>query len=180
MSRYGDHASDLRDRFVGAMGRVASSVSVVTTDGDAGRFGVTIGAMTSVSADPPMLLVCIPRDHPAARALLANGMFAVNVLAADQVEVAASFAGNPLRGSPYDFNPGQWRFGPYAAPLLAGAAVSFACSLLEAHEGGTHSIFIGAVNEAAIGSGEPLMYGNELYGRHAVFEAGRVHVCGNA
>lgn len=180
MSRYGDPAGDLRDQFVGAMRRVASSVSVVTTDGDAGRFGVTIGAMTSVSADPPMLLVCIPRNHPGATALLANGAFAVNVLASDQVEVAASFSGQPLRGPAYDFRPSQWRSSPHTAPLLVGAAASFVCTLLEAHEGGTHSIFIGAVSDATMGTGEPLLYGNELYGRHTVFEAGRVHVCGNA
>ncbi|HEX2528436.1 MAG TPA: flavin reductase family protein [Geminicoccus sp.] len=180
MNRYGDAASDLRDLFVGAMRRVASSVSVVTTEGDAGRFGVTIGAMTTVSAEPPMLLVCMPRNHPAARALLANGSFAVNVLAADQVEVAAAFSGQPLRGTPYDFRASQWRLSSQAAPLLVGAAASFACTLLEAHEGGTHSIFIGAVCDATMGTGEPLLYGNELYGRHTVFEAGRVHVCGNA
>jgi flavin reductase len=180
MSRYGDFASDLRDQFVGAMRRVASSVSVVTTDGDAGRFGVTVGAMTSVSAEPPMLLVCVPRADPAARALLANGSFAVNVLAADQVEIAASFSGRPLRGVAHDFRPGQWRLAPPAAPLLVGAAACFACTLQEAHEGGTHAIFIGAVLDAVIGQGEPLLYGNELYGRHAVFEPGRVHLCGNA
>ena len=145
MSRYGDLSTDLRDQFVGAMRRVASSVSVVTTEGDAGRFGVTVASMTSVSADPPMLLVCMPRDHLGSRALLANGVFAVNVLAADQVEVAASFSGRPLRGLSYHFKLGQWREAPPAAPLLLGAAASFTCTLLEAHEGGTHSIFMGSV-----------------------------------
>lgn len=180
MSRYGDFATDLRDQFESAMRRVASSVSVVTTDGDAGRFGVTVSAMTSVSADPPMLLVCVRRDHPLAKALLANGSFAVNVLGADQVEIAASFSGEPLRGQAYEFRPGQWREAPPAAPLLIGAAASFACTLLEAHEGGTHAIFMGAVTDAMIGPGEPLLYGNRLYGRHTVFEPGRVHLCGNA
>ena len=180
MSRYGDFTTDLRDQFVAAMRRVASSVSIVTTDGDAGRFGVTVGAMTFVSADPPMLLVCVPRDHPVASALLANGVFAINVLAADQVEIAASFSGRPLRGSAFDFQNGQWQDAPSAAPVLLGSAASFACTLLEAHEGGSHSIFIGSVTAAEIGGGEPLLYGNELYGRHTVFEGGRVHLCGNA
>ncbi|WP_051328915.1 flavin reductase family protein [Geminicoccus roseus] len=180
MNRYGDAESDLRDQFETAMRRVASSVSVVTTDGEAGRFGVTVGAMTMVSASPPMLLVCVRRDSPAASALLANGTFAVNVLAADQVEVAATFSGEPLRGNPYEFRAGQWREAPQAAPALVGAAACFACTLLEAHEGGTHSIFIGAVAEAVAGEGEPLLYGNRLYGRHAVLEPGWVHLCGNA
>jgi flavin reductase len=180
MNRYGDAGTDLQDQFEAAMRRVASSVSVVTTDGDAGRFGVTVSAMTSVSARPPMLLVCVPRDRPAASALLANGAFAVNVLAADQVEIAASFSGEPLQGRAYDFRPGQWREAPQAAPILIGAAASFACTLLEAHEGGSHSIFIGAVADATVGAGEPLLYGNRLYGRHAVLEPGWVHRCGNA
>ncbi|WP_191057491.1 flavin reductase family protein [Geminicoccus harenae] len=173
-------AADLRDQFEGAMHRVASSVSVVTTDGDAGRFGVTVSAMTAVSSAPPMLLVCVPRDNPLASALLANGAFAVNVLAADQVEIAACFSGKPLQGRPYEFRAGQWREMPATAPVLVGAAASFTCTLLEAHEGGTHSIFIGAVGDAEIGAGEPLLYGNRLYGRHTVFEPGRVHLCGNA
>ena len=87
---------DLRDQFETAMRRIACSVCVVTTDGEAGRQGVTIDAMTSVSADPPMLLVCVPHTQAAAKALLANGVFAVNVLAADQVATAASFSGQPL------------------------------------------------------------------------------------
>ena len=181
MSRHGHVDPDLRGQFeAAAMRRIACSVCVVATDGEAGRFGVTIDAMTSVSADPPMLLVCIPRQEAAAKALLANGVFAVNVLASDQVETAASFSGQPLSGPAYAFHPSQWQESAEAAPVLVGAAASFACTLAEAHEGGTHAIFIGAVTHAAIGEGEPLLVGNRLYGRHAVFEAGRVHVCGNA
>lgn len=175
---------DLRDTYVTAMRRVASSVSVVTTEGAAGRFGVTVSAMTSVCADPPMLLVCINRQSPAANAVLANGAFTINVLAADQVEVAATFSGRPLRGAPYDFKVAHWadvgRDLAPAPPRLIGSAAAFVCTLLEAHEGGTHSIFIGSVAEAFHGEGEPLVYGNRLYGRHSVFEAGRVHLGGNA
>lgn len=76
-----DHRDDqLRQSFVEAMSRTTAAVTIVTTDGIAGRFGQTVSAATSVTADPPVLLVCLFTRTPVAEAVYANGCFAVNVL----------------------------------------------------------------------------------------------------
>jgi len=80
------HSSDLRERFRNAMSRVAATVNVVTTDGPAGRFGVTVSAMSSVSADgeKPIMLVCVNTQSATADSILENGVFCVNILRDDQ------------------------------------------------------------------------------------------------
>ena len=82
-----------RDAFLAAMRQVAATVTVVTTDGLAGRAGATVSAFSSLSADPPSVLVCLRTDSRIARAVIENGAFCVNVLAEDAVEVARAFAG---------------------------------------------------------------------------------------
>ena len=77
-----------RESFIAAMRNAATGVNVVTTDGAAGRFGITVSAFASVSAEPLTVLVCINRDSPARDAILANGRFCVNVLSAGQTDVA--------------------------------------------------------------------------------------------
>src|ERR1700752_1253507 len=98
-----------RDAFIEAMRRAATGVTLVTTDGPAGRFGVTVSAFASVSADPPMLLACINRKSPAAAAIAANGGFCVNVLTAAQSFLADVFAGRSERYAPYDFTCADWQ-----------------------------------------------------------------------
>jgi flavin reductase (DIM6/NTAB) family NADH-FMN oxidoreductase RutF len=92
----------LRRRFLIGMSHAACTVNVVTTDGAAGRHGVTVSAMVSVSADTPQptLLVCIHHLSPVADALLKNGVFCVNVLREDQAHISDSFAGPSLRFRP--------------------------------------------------------------------------------
>ena len=91
------------------MAEAATSVTLVTTDGPAGRFGVTVSAFASVSADPPMLLACINRKSPAAAAIAANGGYCVNVLSAAQSFLADVFAGRSERFAPYDFGSADWQ-----------------------------------------------------------------------
>ena len=85
----------LRDRFIGGMSHAACTVNIVTTDGAAGRAGVTVSAMSSVSADTPKptLLVCVHHLSPAADRIIENGVFCVNVLRDDQSFISDSFAG---------------------------------------------------------------------------------------
>lgn len=79
--------------FIAAMGKCATGVTVITTDGAGGRFGVTVSAMTSVSAEPPLLLVCVNRNNLASKAIDQNGCFCVNVIETEQQPVAQVFAG---------------------------------------------------------------------------------------
>ena len=92
-------------------GGAATGVSVVTTEGLAGRFGLTVSAISSVSAEPPMLLACVNRKSPAVAAIDRNGRFAVNVLGLNSKDVAEVFAGRPKDGKPYDFERHGWEEG---------------------------------------------------------------------
>src|ERR1700733_7488104 len=128
----------LRDAFVGAMRRVATSVAVVTTDGPHGRFGVTVSAVASVSADPPIILVCINKRSPAVQAIEKNGSLTINLLSAEQSSIADVFAGLALGRTPFDFACAQWSDnGVAGAQHLQHAAASLHASVDAVHQHGT-------------------------------------------
>ncbi len=156
--------------FTHAMGAAVTGVTVVTTDGPAGRFGLTVSSLASVSAEPPLLLVCIQRRNPAMAAISQNQRFAVNVLGADQSDVARIFAGRPLDGTAYDFSRHVWRMGHAGLPLLAAAAAHFECDVDSQHDAGTHRIFIGRVVTAARLEAPALVYSRRAYGRMVPLE----------
>ena len=114
-----DHLAETTANFIAAMGMAATAVSVVTTDGPAGRFGLTVSAFSSVSADPPMVLACVNRKSPAVAAIDSNGLFAVNVLAADNRGVAETFAGRPQAASPSTSSATTGRRAPRASRFWA-------------------------------------------------------------
>jgi flavin reductase (DIM6/NTAB) family NADH-FMN oxidoreductase RutF len=154
-----------REAFISAMGRAVTGVTVVATDGPSGRVAQTVNAMCSVSADPPMLLVCLNRRSPACDALTANGVFSVNVLAEHQAHVSDTFAGRPASGVPYDFDCAAWADGDTGSPMLADAVAAFDCRLESAHDAGTHTVFIGRVVMSEDCDGVPLAYSGRSYGR---------------
>jgi flavin reductase len=155
-----------RQAFVEAMGGAATGVTVVTTDGAGGRRGQTVSSMCSVSADPPLLLVCIKASSPMVAAIEANAGFAVNVLADHQATVASTFAGRAANGSaPYDFGCASWHPGRTGSPRLDGAVAHFDCGVLSIRREGTHVIFVGSVIAATLGAGVPLVYTRRTYGR---------------
>lgn len=155
----------LRARFIEAMGAHASSVNVVTTDGHAGKLGLTASAFSSVSADPPTLLVCINQRSPICHAIQQNGRFAVNVLNESQPDVSNRFAGRPEQGEPYDFNACAHTTGAYGQPLIQDAAASFECEVREVVMVGSHAIIVGGVHSAAAGETGPLLYARRQYGK---------------
>ena len=159
--------SESSNEFIAAMGMAATGVSVVTTDGPAGRFGLTVSAVSSVSAEPPMVLACVNRKSPAAAAIDANGVFSINMLAADDRGVAETFAGRPREGRPYDFGGHDWRAGDTGLPVLPDAAAVFECETAHAYDAGTHRIYIGRVVAAKRGEAAPLVYHNRAFGRVA-------------
>ena len=154
---------DLRDAFLHAMSRCAATVSVVTTDGPAGRAGMTVSAMTSVSADgdAPTMLICVNRGARAADPILRNGCFAINVLEAEQQAVADSFAGRTDAAD--RFADVAWSVAETGAPILDGLA-GFDCTVQSADLVGTHHVVIGAVRAVRVAeSGNPLIYGMRSY-----------------
>jgi len=150
--------------FTEAMSRAVSGVSVVTTDGANGQYGLTVSSMTSVSANPPMLLVCVNRSSVAHDAIRDNECFAINVLAAEHREIANQFAGHSDTGSRYLFDRAVWECSN-ALPRLRKAAAYFECSLVSAMTFGSHSIFVAQVTDSDAGADTPLLYTGRNYGR---------------
>ncbi len=136
---------------------------MVTTAGPDGPMGLTVSAVTSVTADPPTLLICINRKNPIETAIREAGFFAVNILRSDQRQVAESFAGRPRRGDAYDFSATRWESSPHGCPVFAGAIAWFDCRITAEHAVGTHRIFIGRVEAAGSSAGMPLVYGSRSF-----------------
>ena len=82
-----------RDRFLDAMSQAATTVSLATTDGPAGRAGMTVSSLCSLSAGPPLILVCAHHKSRAVAAILENRRFCVNLLRQDQSHLSDVFAG---------------------------------------------------------------------------------------
>lgn len=168
-------ADGLRDRFLGGMSLAACTVSIVTTDGPAGRAGVTVSAMSSVSADTPRptLLVCVHHKSRAAGAILENGVFCVNVLRDDQTHISDAFAGR-VPGIADKFGCTQWRAFGTGSPRVKDPLVAFDCRVASGERVGTHHVFIGEVEDIfAERRGSPLIYANRAYGTPARVEPAR-------
>ena len=160
----------LRDAFVQGMSRAATTVNIVASDGPAGRVGVTVSAMASVSADgeAPTLLVCVHHLSPAAEIIRANGCFAVSVLRDDQSFISDTFAGRLKTATGDKFACCNWALMPTGAPRVAEPLVAFDCRVKSAERIGTHLVFIGEVQETCLpASGTPLIYANRAYGAPA-------------
>lgn len=148
-----------------AMRRAASSVAIVTTDGPGGRAGVTVSSFTSLSLDPPSVLVCVHGDSRALPALLANGVFAVSLLGEDQGRVARAFAGQVPELREDRFGAAEWQVLRTGAPVAAGAVAGFDCRLSRQIGFGTHRILIGEVLGAVAQPGPPLVYVDQNFHR---------------
>jgi flavin reductase (DIM6/NTAB) family NADH-FMN oxidoreductase RutF len=157
----------LRQQFLLGMSHAACTVNVVTTDGAAGRHGVTVSAMVSVSADTPQptLLVCIHHLSPVAEALLENGVFCVNVLRDDQAHISDHFAGRSAVRGAAKFNCAQWTTQVTGAPRVVDSLVAFDCRVTASERVGSHFVVFGSVQDIFVsGGGAPLIYANRAYG----------------
>ena len=146
-----------RDAFVRTMRRVASSVAVVTTDGPAGCQGATVSAFSSVSADPPMILVCLRAGSRIAEAVAANGNLCVNVLPQDRHDLANRFAGQDDHLVDDRFSGVEYFGVRGAAPEIDGATI-FSGSVAHIVPAGSHCIVICQVQSVREGAAAPLTY----------------------
>jgi flavin reductase (DIM6/NTAB) family NADH-FMN oxidoreductase RutF/DNA-binding transcriptional LysR family regulator len=156
-----------RQNFIEGMSRAACTVSIVTTDGQGGRAGVTVSAMTSVSADAASqaLLVCVHHQSATAQAIVDNGVFCVNVLRDEHSRISDIFAGRIRTGSGDKFDCAEWRRLRTGAPVLANPLVAFDCRLKKQFRYGTHWVFIGELDDIVVNyPGAPLVYANRAYG----------------
>ena len=157
----------LRSAFLEALSHTASTVNIVTTDGPAGRAGVTVSAMASVSADTPApsLLVCINRSSKACPAVLKNAVFCVNVLRDDQSHISDVFAGRIRTEDGDKFSCADWAPLETGAPRVIDPLVAFDCRLTHSELMGTHYVMFGEVEEIFIAErGLPLIYAGRAYG----------------
>lgn len=139
--RAGSDTRTLRD----AMGCFATGVTVVTTVGADGEpVGLTANSFTSVSLDPPLLLICIANSSGSAAALRNAEKFGVNVLQIGQQKVSNRFASKPEER----FAVKDWALGETGVPVLSNSLVSFECDREALHEAGDHFILIGHVQRA--------------------------------
>lgn len=125
-----------------AFGAFATGVTVVTsTDAEGKPLGFTANSFTSVSLDPPLLLVCLARSSRNFEAMTTASGFAVNILAETQQAISNTFA----RPSEDRFATVAWSSGPFGSPVIAGVAAWFDCRLEQVIEAGDHVILLGRV-----------------------------------
>ncbi len=154
--------SDLSGAFRKAMRRVASTVNVISICVDGQPMGITATAVSSVSLDPPSLLVCINRAAAVHAPMGDMSHFRVNVLHRDQVPIARMFADRSQHSLRF---ASGWKVESPGAPLLIDAQATILCRRIDSHSFATHSIFIGLVEEATARDGvDPLLYLDGRYG----------------
>ena len=165
---------EIRGEFLAGMSHAACTVNVVTTDGPAGRSGVTVSAMSSVSADTPRptLLVCVHELSPAARLILDNAVFCVNVLRDDQTYISDTFAGRFKDQISDKFECAEWTTQRTGAPRVIDPLVAFDCRVVSSDKVGTHYVIFGEVEDIFTNeSGSPLIYAKRAYGSANRIEA---------
>ena len=143
------------DLFRAVMGRFASGITVITARDAAGTpHGMTVSAFSSLSLDPPLVLVCIADDATMAPLLDRAESYAVNVLASTQEALSRRFAGkvdDRFAGVGY-------QAGKLGDPILDDVLAWLQCRVVARHPAGDHVIVIGQVEAAGVGDGKPLLY----------------------
>jgi 4-nitrophenol 2-monooxygenase / 4-nitrocatechol 4-monooxygenase, reductase component len=161
-----------KETFRHVIGHFASGVTVLTTRSGDEDLGATASAVSSLSLEPPMLLVCLDRRSSTQEAIHACGRFAVNILDEDQGVVAERFA--TRRGSDKFAGLAVER-GEGGVPLLADALASCECRVAESVVAGTHRVFLSDVVRAVAREGSPLTYFRGEFGRFEVERDRVVH-----
>src|SRR5689334_14880818 len=142
-------------------GRFPTGVAVITTELDGRPYGFSANAFSSLSLEPPLVLVCAARTSSTRPALVASGGFGINILAADQEDLCRTFA----RKVDDRFAGVEWRPSPLGHPVIDGALAYLDCSLHSLLPGGDHVIFTGLVASAQARDGDALMFFAGSFGR---------------
>lgn len=151
-----------RVTFRQVLGAVPTAVSVVSVVDAYGRDqGMTVGSFTSLSLDPPLVLICIGDDATIAPAMAAATHFGVSVLAATQQHLSTLFADRELRG----FAGIATARGPTGTLLLTGTVARIECQIVARHPGGDHTIIVGQVEFAESSEDAPLVHHRGGYQR---------------
>jgi flavin reductase (DIM6/NTAB) family NADH-FMN oxidoreductase RutF len=150
-----DHAT-----FRGACSRFATGITIVTLIGtDGSPYGLTVNSFTSVSLDPPLILVCVDNRSHVLKHFALGCKFGINVLSEQQRELSQMFA----RYSEDRFSRTEWMRGRHGVPLFTGTIATFECTLTDTTPGGDHTILIGRVEEVSYSEGNGLAYFSSAY-----------------
>ena len=155
-----DVTADPNKKFRQALGTFATGVTVATTIDEQGNpRGFTANSFSSVSLDPPLILICLASDAAGCPVFTNSQLFCVNVLAEDQQHISALFA------SPSDdrFEQVDWRPCNGGSPIIKGAISWFGCERHDVIDAGDHVILVGKVVEYETSSRSPLIYCSGSY-----------------
>jgi flavin reductase (DIM6/NTAB) family NADH-FMN oxidoreductase RutF len=145
-----------------ALAQFASGVTAVTTRDGSGRpLGLTVTAFSSVSLEPPLVLVCVDEGSETHAGFRDSGLFGVSVLREDQEEVSRRFAWS----GPAKFETTELVAGSTGVPLVAGALAHLECRVVAAHAVGDHTIYVGEIVALSARAGRPLVYHQGRYRR---------------
>jgi flavin reductase len=152
--------------FRAVLGRFATGVGVMTTVRDGTPHAMTANAVSSVSLDPPLVLVCVERSAVMADEVAASGVFALSFLAADQAELSDRFSDPARPEGQEQFDGVEVRTAVTGAPILEGALGWLDCRVWASYDGGDHEIVVGEVLALDVGTADdPLLYYRSGYGR---------------
>jgi flavin reductase (DIM6/NTAB) family NADH-FMN oxidoreductase RutF len=145
--------------FRSALGAFATGVTVITSRGDEYAYGMTANAFSSLSLDPPLVLVCVISGTTGAETIEHNRSFAINILGTHQEPVSRYFAWRDRPRGPEAFAEIPHSTAVTGCPVLEGAAAYLDCRLADSHEAGDHVIFIGEVLAIGVDKEvEPLLF----------------------
>ena len=143
-----------QDAFRAVLGRFASGVTIVTVRTIGGRdHGMTVSAFSSVSLDPPLVMVCIGDDSSLRPTIAESRHFGVSILAAGQEALSRRFAAHGERFDGVGFTRGE-----NGVALIDGALAFMECRVIARHPAGDHTIVVGEVEAASVGYDRPLLY----------------------
>lgn len=144
------------------MGYFATGVTVITTkDKEGTPFGLTANAFTSLSLNPPLVLVCIDKAVQCYSCFEESRVFAVNVLSEEQEELARRFATKGIE----KFSGIKWRMSGNGVALLDGAIGYIECKVVNSYDGGDHTIYVGEIVYASASGDRPLIFFKGQYQR---------------
>ena len=137
------------DTFRKVMGHFATGVTVVTALEGERPWGITVNALSSVSLEPPLVMVALDRRRKITPTVRAAGRYAVNVMGEDQQVIADCFAGAPVSPGRDEFCGTRWHPGPTGLPLIDGSIATLECTVAETYSVGDHDLFIARVDSLA-------------------------------
>ncbi len=152
----------LTDDFKAALASWASGVSVVTTNSGGELYGLTVSSFSSLSLDPPLILVCLKNENKLPSMIAEAEGFAVSILSREQEEASNYFA-RANRPATTGFTEIEGRWTPSGQPVIEGALATIVCELQDSLPQGDHTIVVGRVIQAETSEGEPLLYYRRKY-----------------